>query len=265
MPILARGLPDSPFTAPPSGGAVTDAHVSKKKHKKREEARSIGSRGEGDTSQKPYAISEDGRTESIVTLSDAEQRNYLAASQKAATGAKLSKKEYNAARDGTLQAFVRARAAKRGVTVDGLFDTLEDARQNATTFKGETDHNTRIKAVQVEAAMLGLIGPGAAKEQPTGIAEDARLITVAEVALTGAALWEATMRRVQAAMSGVPLEQIPPVRFDMSEDGVREERSKGIMLPIQAAQTGKEILEQERQARAEDVLQGYRNTEEESW
>jgi hypothetical protein len=265
MGVITRGIPDDLIKSLVQPCvAVSDAErASRARKAKKSKLKAVGRRVSPGAAE-VYAISEDGQSEQIVSVSQSESERAIAAAQKLAQNPerRLSRKEYDAARDGTIQAFVRARFAKKGIYLDAMIGTLEEARVTAELANGNVDHRTRIDATKVELAMMGVIGPAASREQPAPVDTDSRMISAELAALTGAALWEAAMRQVQAAQAGVPVSQIPKVVFDLSEEGVREERSKGIMLPIEAAESGKEILQREREARNQEQQFGSEREED---
>jgi hypothetical protein len=122
---------------------------------------------------KHHAFVENGDVRMIVETEAKTEAFVGAVSRSTATGAPISPKH----RD--IRDLVRARFAAKGVTLDSLIDTLEDARLTATRgTNSEPDHKTRMEAVKIEASMMGLTDD---KATPTAQASDAATFTAEEL------------------------------------------------------------------------------------
>lgn len=104
------------------------------------------------------------------------------------------------------QAIMRQAIFARTGGLNGLIDTLEDARCKSTLPDGSFDHRVRLKAAEMELRMMGLMG-----SEANAAVEEAKSDTVipqATAELKGDAAITDFMRRVRAAQTGEDPEHV---------------------------------------------------------
>lgn len=113
-----------------------------------------------------HVVVEEGAAIKVCESEQAVTSALAASKRSAATGVPVPAKHMG------IQALVRARMAERGITVDSILDTLEDARTSASNRLGDPDHRVRIEAAKIEATMSGLMGEvkGQQEEKPASAA-----------------------------------------------------------------------------------------------
>lgn len=108
---------------------------------------------------KTHIIMEEGEPQKVVETTAAVSAAMRSAEFSSATGKPMGQKHMG------ITALMRAKFAERGITVDSLIDTFEEARNTARNRDGLPDHKIRMEAAKTEAVMMGLLGERKEEQQ----------------------------------------------------------------------------------------------------